>query len=185
MINVITYVLTFYKFSLIFINMRSRQKSETIQIRVSKAEKEKLKKLSQVHKMCVSEFILSNLLTDISAYEVRQLYELIAKGENRVLSLFNLRNKLKKISPAFWDGAVGIVPDFLDPFSLAYVASTIEELSYIRGLSYPEWCTGIKALSEPYIGSDQETMNFYILVNSPVPFKRRNIFLGYMGEEQI
>lgn len=59
----------------------------------------------------------------------------------------------------------------------ALLASTVETLCLERGLAAPPWTEGIPPLDGPWFVSEVENLKPMALVESPVYFRRRNIFV--------
>ncbi len=60
----------------------------------------------------------------------------------------------------------------------ALVASTAEALSVERGAdSFPQWTAAVLPLGEPWFVAGMESLKAMALVESPVYFRRRNIFV--------
>jgi len=56
-------------------------------------------------------------------------------------------------------------------------ASTVEALCEETGLDIPSWCAGIAPLKEPWFVAGVENLKAMALVESPAPFRKRNIFV--------
>jgi transcriptional regulator with XRE-family HTH domain len=56
-------------------------------------------------------------------------------------------------------------------------AATTEALCAEAALQTPAWCTGIRALPEPWFVAGMESLKASALVESPVSFRARNIFV--------
>jgi hypothetical protein len=65
----------------------------------------------------------------------------------------------------------------LDPRLSALLTSTVEFLCMERDLSIPEWCAGIEPLKKPWFVSGIENLKASALLESPVHFRKRNIFV--------
>ena len=59
----------------------------------------------------------------------------------------------------------------------ALVAGTVEALCAEAGLPDPNWCQTIPALQQPWFVADIDNLKASALVESPVPFRRRNVFV--------
>lgn len=59
----------------------------------------------------------------------------------------------------------------------ALMTSTVETLCDEVGITYPEWCSSVPPLSEPWFVSGMENLKAVALVESPVHFRKRNIFV--------
>jgi hypothetical protein len=69
-------------------------------------------------------------------------------------------------------------PPIDDPYLANYVAAMVEQAIYIKGgRRPPPWTSGIKPLSRPVFAVPWMSLRAHLLLNSPVPFRRRNIFI--------
>ena len=65
----------------------------------------------------------------------------------------------------------------LDGTLRSLLASTTETLCAERRIDIPEWCYGVRGLKEPWFVSGVENLKAMALVESPVRFRKRNIFV--------
>ncbi len=65
----------------------------------------------------------------------------------------------------------------LDPKLLALMASTVETLCEELNLKIPRWCRSTDALCEPWFVSETESLKALSIVESPIHFRKRNIFV--------
>jgi len=65
----------------------------------------------------------------------------------------------------------------LDARLQALCASTVEALCAEKGRKAPAWCTGVPSLPSPWFVSGIENLKAMSLVESPVWFRSRNIFV--------
>lgn len=65
----------------------------------------------------------------------------------------------------------------LDSKLRALITSTVEMLCAEVGIRPPSWCKGIPALDKPWFVSGVESLKPAALVESPAPFRARNIFV--------
>ena len=57
------------------------------------------------------------------------------------------------------------------------LASTVEALCAESGLPPPAWCAGVGALSRPWFVAETENLKASALVEAPVFFRKRNLFV--------
>jgi hypothetical protein len=57
------------------------------------------------------------------------------------------------------------------------LASTVEALCAERGWTPPAWCATVGPLPSPWFPSETENLKAMALVESPVWFRRRNVFV--------
>jgi hypothetical protein len=61
----------------------------------------------------------------------------------------------------------------------AYIAAAVEELCYINNMDTPEWVFDKKyRLKEPFFVGGLESLKAFLIAESPVSFRRRNIFVS-------
>lgn len=61
----------------------------------------------------------------------------------------------------------------------AYIAAAVEELCYRNRMDSPEWVFDKKyRLKEPLFVGGLESMKAFLIAESPVSFRRRNIFVS-------
>jgi hypothetical protein len=61
----------------------------------------------------------------------------------------------------------------------AYVAAMVEDLCLNFNLEIPDWVFNKKySLKEPYFVGGLESLKAFLLVESPLSFRRRNIFVS-------
>lgn len=65
----------------------------------------------------------------------------------------------------------------LSPKIRALLASTVETLCDETGLAPPEWCEAIPTLPDPWFVSGMENLKAMALLESPVHFRKRNVFV--------
>jgi hypothetical protein len=61
----------------------------------------------------------------------------------------------------------------------AYIAAAVEELCYRNNMDIPGWVFDRKyRLKEPFFVGGLESLKAFLIAESPVPFRRRNIFVS-------
>jgi uncharacterized protein (DUF1778 family) len=152
-------------------------KSEHVQIRVTPRQKATLKRLAAAAGQDVSGYVLARALpaTRIRFEELVGL--LVEEGERRY-ALAALNDLLSaaagdELVEAVAQADVGGLPALLQN----YVAAMVEQACYLRGVRPPSWTAGIVPLAVPYFAAPLKSLRLHLLRASPVPFKRRNIFV--------
>jgi len=70
-------------------------------------------------------------------------------------------------------------PDVLDVKHSAYIAAVVEELCVRNGLDFPLWIEDEQyTLKSPYFVGGLESIKAFLLIESPISFRRRNIFVS-------
>ena len=65
----------------------------------------------------------------------------------------------------------------LSPKIRALLASTVESLCVAAKAAIPEWCDAVPPLADPWFVSGMESLKASALAESPVFFRKRNIFV--------
>ena len=70
------------------------------------------------------------------------------------------------------------IPSLQDPYLANYVAAMVELAAHKRGVRPPRWTASIKPLDEPVFAVPWMSLRAHLLLESPIPFRRRNIFIN-------
>ena len=65
----------------------------------------------------------------------------------------------------------------LSPRLRSLLAAVVETLASETGATVPDWCRQVGPLPEPWFVAEIENLKASALVESPLPFRRRNIFV--------
>ena len=68
-------------------------------------------------------------------------------------------------------------PLLTDPYLSNYVAAMVELAAHRKGVRPPVWTSDIAPLTAPVFAVPWMSMRAHLLLESPVPFRRRNIFI--------
>jgi hypothetical protein len=68
-------------------------------------------------------------------------------------------------------------PAIDDAYVTNYVAAMVELAVHLRGVYPPSWTAEIAPLPEPVFFLPWQSLRAHLLLESPVPFRRRNIFI--------
>ena len=68
-------------------------------------------------------------------------------------------------------------PDIGDPYRLNYVTAMVELAAHRTGVVPPVWTSDVLPLLEPVFIDRSPNLRAHLLTASPVPFRRRNIFI--------
>jgi uncharacterized protein (DUF1778 family) len=155
-------------------------KTEQLQIRVSPEAKSTIRKRAQAANMDMSEWILSILFPPASR-EFQSLVAEVAKqrqSSNRFYAFAALSDFLHGLEPETLAQAVSDKAETeLDEFIFNYIAAMVELACHQKKISPPTWIQEAQGLSQPYFGSSLLSLRLYLMTHSPVPFKKRNIFI--------
>ncbi len=153
------------------------RRSEFVQIRVTPEEKAVLKNLSESSGQDLSSYILSRSLPS-NRLRFHELLRLLREDVDRRFVLAELNELLASLAPVEFPDAVGTAElTGLSPFLRNYVAAMVEQACRLKGVTPPPWTGPVEPLERPHFASPLRSLRLHLLRASPVPFKRRNIFV--------
>jgi len=68
-------------------------------------------------------------------------------------------------------------PEIEDPYRLNYVTAMVELAAHRTSVAPPFWTANVPPLAEPFFIDRSPALRAHLLTASPVPFRRRNIFI--------
>lgn len=152
-------------------------KSQHLQIRVTPRQKAALKRLAAAAGQDLSSYVLSQVLPP-SRMRFEQLIAQLGNEPEHRYVLAELNDLLSALAPAEFSASVAhadLAP--LSPFLRNYVAAMVEQASYQKGVSPPPWTASVEPLEMPKFAAPLHSLRLHLLRASPVPFKRRNLFV--------
>ena len=153
------------------------RKTEQLQIRVTASEKKTLKRLARGAGQDVSSYVLSRALPR-PRLRFQELVENVADDEERRFALAELNDLLANLTRAELSDVLSDAPlHDLSPYWRNYVAAMVEQASQQKKIPTPKWLSDIEPLPEPHFAAPLANLRLHLLRASPVPFRRRNIFV--------
>ncbi len=153
------------------------RKSRYLQIRVTPEQKTALERLASRAGLSVSAYVLSRVLPPVRG-KFRELVRAVQNDEDHRYGLAELSDWLAELTSGEFLEAVGEVSvAALPPYLQNYVAAMVELAACHKGVSPPEWVSRVEPLSEPHFATSLCSLRLHLLRTSPVPFRRRNIFV--------
>jgi uncharacterized protein (DUF1778 family) len=152
-------------------------KSQQLQIRVTPREKAALKRLAKAAGQDLSSFVLSRALPPAHV-RFQHLVALLGREADHRYVLAELNDFLMALTPAEFSAAVSAADvRRLSAFRQNYLAAMVEQAAHMKGAAAPDWTTNVEPLAEPWFATSLESLRLHLLRSSPVPFKRRNLFV--------
>jgi hypothetical protein len=152
-------------------------KSKHVQIRVTPDQKATLERRARAAGLDVSSYMLGRALPPEEDRFVALLAAL-GTGDDHRFVLAELNDFLtttpagrlaEALSTAHLNG--------LSPWYRNYVAAMVEQAAYLRGFDPPAWTRLVPPLDQPWFATPLRSLRLHLLKASPVPFKRRNLFV--------
>lgn len=152
-------------------------KSEQLQIRVTPAQKTALKRHARAAGVDVSTWVLARVLPPEERRFAGILRALLVDDDRR-LALAELNDFLHDCTPLQFQSAVAqAAVSHLPLFAQNYVAAMVEHAAAQKHVAPPSWVRDVAPLPAPYFASGLRSLRMPLLQASPVPFKRRNLFV--------
>lgn len=157
--------------------MQRPAKKLQLQIRVSREQKERLRRAAKQAGMGMSEWVLSRALPP-PAQQFERLHAALASAERPGFALAALGDFIGGLTAAEFEDATAQRPlQRLDAYWENYVAAVLELAAAAKGVAAPAWTREVPPLARPVFGSDLAGLRLHLLTHAPPPFRRRNIFV--------
>jgi uncharacterized protein (DUF1778 family) len=152
-------------------------RSAFLQIRVTPREKAALKRLAESAGQDVSSYVLARAIPSIRI-RFEDTLRLLENEADRRLGLAELNDLLASLAPMELPGTLAEADlSRLSPFVRNYDAAMVEQAARNNGVKAPAWTASVAPLERPYFASPLKNHRLHLLRASPVPFKRRNLFV--------
>jgi uncharacterized protein (DUF1778 family) len=152
-------------------------KSQQLQIRVTPNQKKTLKRLASAAGLDLSSYVLARALPP-ARLRFEAILDRLHDDVDFRYALAELNDFLSKLSAGELSEAVAHADAArLSPFLGNYVAAMVEQAAHLKRISPPPWTAGIEPLGCPYFAAPLARLRPHLLRASPVPFKRRNLFV--------
>lgn len=152
-------------------------KTEQLQIRVSPQQKATLKRLARAAGSDVSRYVLARLLP-AGEDRVSELLRAMELESHRRYALAELNDFLHACPPiTFADAVANADVSSLIMYLQNYVAAMVELAAESKQVAPPSWVRDVAPLDSPVFVTPLKSIRMHLLRSSPVPFKRRNIFI--------
>lgn len=156
-------------------------RTEYLQVRLTPDEKSELERLAERSGLDMSTYVRRRALPD-SARRIRALVGVLAdRPEDLRFALAELNDVLVALSPGrFGEALEGVDVSGLSDYLQNYVAAMVEMAAEGKGekrVKVPAWVGAVRPLARPHFVVPMAGLRRHLLAGSPVPFKRRNIFV--------
>jgi uncharacterized protein (DUF1778 family) len=152
-------------------------KTEQLQIRVTPRQKAMLRRRARAAGLDLSTFVLTRALPPEDE-RLKAIVRALRDEATRRFALAELNDFLHACPGAgFAEAVEHLDVGGLTPYLQNYVAAMIEQAAHQKGVAPPEWTRDIAPLDLPRFTTPLASLRAHLLRASPVPFKRRNIFV--------
>jgi len=152
-------------------------KTKQLQIRVTPEEKNAIKREAEKAKRDVSSWVLEKCLKG-RGEDFQELTRRLAAAIDPSYVLAEINDFLTKLPHyAFADAVSHAPPENMALELQNRAAAMVEYAAAKKNVDAPPWTRDIPPLEAPSFDSELTSLRLHLLLNSPPPFKRRNIFL--------
>ena len=152
-------------------------RSAFVQIRVTPEEKATLKRLAQLSGQDLSSYVLSMSLP-ATRLRFEEILRILCDEADRRFALAELNDLLSGLAPMEFHGTVHTADlAGLSPFLQNYVTAMVEHAARLKQVASPAWTRSVVPLPLPWFATPLRGLRLHLLRASPVPFKRRNLFV--------
>jgi hypothetical protein len=160
-------------------------KTEQLQIRVTPKQKAALRRAAQRAGQPVSAYVLSRVLP-AGRERLAELVGALGEEGERRYALAAINDLLVGLEPEELAGAIEVRPPAqLSPYLRNYLAAMVEQAATQKGVPPPTWLREIEPLEEPHFATPLRGLRLHLLRASPVPFRRRNIFIDSGAGDRV
>jgi len=148
-----------------------------VQIRVTPEEKATLKRLARSSGQDLSKYVLSMSLP-AKRLRFEGILDTLRGDTDHRFALAELNDLLSGLAPMEFRRTVHIVDlAGFSPFLQNYLAAMVEHAAGMKEVAPPSWTRSVSPLSFPWFATPLRGLRLHLLRASPVPFKRRNLFV--------
>lgn len=157
-------------------------KTDQLQIRITARQKAFLKQQARAAGLDVSSYVLARALP-ATDHRVSTVLRALADEASGSFALAELNDLLANCAPIAFAEAFGsavFTPHalaLLTPFAQNYVAAMVEQAAHKKNVPPPNWVRDIAPLRLPSFATPLRSLRQHLIAASPVPFKRRNLFV--------
>jgi uncharacterized protein (DUF1778 family) len=152
-------------------------KSSQLQIRISPEEKTRLKALAKRSGLDVSHYVLEKVFP-VQGIRFQEILNALRDDDSHRFGLAALNDLLSDLSAADFSAAVESADlARLSPFVSNYICALVEQAAQRHDLPPPLWTHAVDPLSTPYFAAPLASLRPHLLRASPVPFRRRQLFV--------
>ncbi|OGQ81987.1 MAG: hypothetical protein A2289_07685 [Deltaproteobacteria bacterium RIFOXYA12_FULL_58_15] len=157
--------------------MATKTKTGQLQIRVTPAQKRALQLGARNAGMTISAWVLASALPD-SREHFQSCVTRLARGDSESFALAEINDQLTALGRDELTRTVALRPRLPRSERLKnQIAAMVELAAHRCGVSPPAWTRAIEPLKVPFFGTTLEGLRLHLLVSSPPPFRRRNLFV--------
>ena len=153
-------------------------KTQQLQIRISAEDKARIGARAARAGMDVSKWVLQQALPPAERKFQALCQELARRPDARSFTIAEFQDWFTGLTASEYKRAVAHAPEArLAPFEANYLAAMVEQAAAIHGVNPPRWTGAVKGLDTPWFASSLKSLRLWLLLQSPPPFRSRNLFI--------
>lgn len=157
--------------------MKRGTKDTFLQIRLTSGQKSLIKRSARAQGKNVSSWVLERLLLD-RREQLASLIENLAQADNSSFAFAELSDFLQRMDAREFAGVFAEEPRLdLSPETANIFAAMVEFAAMKKGADVPLWLQNIKPLDKPLFATRIKALRPHLLLQSPIPFRKRNLFV--------
>ena len=160
-------------------SMKQKKSGKTLQlqIRVSPEEKLLIVQSAKREGLDVSSWVLKRSLNSFQD-KFKSLVGKLSQSANHKYEFSELNEFISNLASEQSELAFSEKPKVhLSSYEWNYIAAMIEYSAYMKVFRLPDWINEIEVLEDAVFETNLESLKLYLLTQSPIPFRRRNIFI--------
>lgn len=158
--------------------MKSTKKDTYLQIRLSKHEKELIVKAAGANGVNISKWIMQRIMIDKRSQFQSICLKMSKDITNKSFYLSDLNDYLTNLSANEFLIALDTRPNVkLSISDWNIIVAMIDYAAYKKRAKSPDWLNDVEPLQHPLFATELTTVRQYLLITSPIAFRRRNIFV--------
>jgi hypothetical protein len=152
-------------------------KSLQLQIRVTPRQKAALRREARAAGLGMSEYVLARVLPSADNRFAALVRDLTTADDPRAV-LAEMNDFLTACAPTEFNAALAEADlSGLSSYLANYVAAMVEQTAHRNRITAPVWARDVAPLAGPHFATNLASLRAHLLRATPVPFKRRNIFV--------
>ena len=156
-----------------------------LQIRVTAAQKRRLRRLAAAAGQDMSSYVLGRVLPE-QAVAFAALIARLRDTDEPSYVFAALSDFLSTLAPIDFAAATESADVArLLPFASNYLAAMVEHAARLRRLVPPSWTRDVPPLATPYFATTLRSLRLHLLLAAPVAYKRRNLFVDSVVGDQV
>ena len=164
---------------------RMPRKTAHLQIRVTAAQKARLRQLARQSGQDVSAYVLAQTLPPAAERFQRAVNGLRDETNGRY-AFAEVSDALTALGAAALERTVAAVDTSgLSEFAENYLAATVDHLCNARRVPIPAWSRNVPPLATPWFAVAFASLRPHLLRSSPVAFRRRNLFIDAGPDSRV